>query len=133
MSWRFRKRSRHQEPGEPWRWPEPEPPDNWKKDLFFISLLFVGILGAEYAYGWLVAPAHNFRPDLGFWLMMLFPSFMFAGVVYFTVRALWSWLRKTAARLKAGETTILAVIGTAIAFLIVAWFFGSAGMRFISQ
>jgi hypothetical protein len=40
VSWRFRKHTRHQEPGEPWRWAEPEPPDDLKKDLFFISLFF---------------------------------------------------------------------------------------------
>jgi hypothetical protein len=134
MSWRFRKRIRLQEPGETWRWPEPEPPDNWKKDLFVISLLCLGMTAAEYAYCWLLAPGHDFRPKLGAWLVMLFmllPNFWFAGVVYLTIQALWSWLQKTAAELKAGKTTILAVIGTAIAFLLAAWVFGSGGVRFI--
>ncbi len=92
-------------------------------------------MAAEFAYGWLVAP-HNFGVGLDFWtiwLLLLLPNFMCASIVYLTIQALWSWLRKTAAELKAGKTTILAVIGTAIAFLIVAWFFGSAGMCFISQ
>jgi uncharacterized BrkB/YihY/UPF0761 family membrane protein len=96
MSWRFRKRIRPQEPGEPWRWSEPEPPDNWKKDLFFTVLIFFGILAAAQAYVWLVTPANNFRFDPDFWLcwlVLLFPSFWFAGAVYLTIRALWSWLR----------------------------------------
>jgi hypothetical protein len=133
MSWRFRKRIRPQEPGEPWRWSEPEPPDNWKHYLLFASLFCLALTAAEYAYCWLVAPGHKFGTDVGVWLMLLFPNFMVASIVYVTIQTLWSWLQKMAAELKAGKTTILGVIATAIALLIAAWFFGSAGMRFISQ
>jgi hypothetical protein len=119
------------EKGAGHQWSEPEP-DNLKKDFFFSSLLCLGIMAAEFAYAWLVSPVcHNFGPD--FWLLMLLPNFISACLVYLTIQALRSWLQKTAAELKAGQTTILAVIGTAIVFLIVAWFFGSAGMRFISE
>ena len=43
------------------------------------------------------------------------------------------WLRKTSAEVKAGKITIWLAIIDAILFLVAAWFFGSAGMRFISQ
>jgi hypothetical protein len=43
------------------------------------------------------------------------------------------WLHEKAAEFKTGKTTIWGVIAMAIGFIIVAWFLGSAGMRFISQ
>ena len=42
-------------------------------------------------------------------------------------------MREKEAELKTGSNTLLLIIVEAILFVIAAWFFGSAGMRFISQ
>src|SRR5260221_10792090 len=124
------KGANRQEPGEPWqpwrrlRTEADAEADELKKDLFFISLLCLGIMGVVFAYAWLVTP--NFRFDLGSWLVLLIASFMSACVVYLTIQAIWSWVRKTGGKLTRGETTIWDVIWTAIICIIVVWFFGSA-------
>jgi hypothetical protein len=67
------------------------------------------------------------------WLLLLVCAFMCAVTAYAMIRGAWEWLVKKATAVKAGKTNILLVIAEALLFLIATWFFGSAGMRFISQ
>jgi hypothetical protein len=67
------------------------------------------------------------------WFALLVAGSMSAAFVYVMIRGAWHWLKEKNADIKAAKTTIWWVIVDAILLLIVAWFFGSAGMRFISQ
>jgi uncharacterized membrane protein len=67
------------------------------------------------------------------WAVLLFCGLMCAGIGYVLTKEVWKWMRGKEVELKTGSNTLLLIIVEAILFVIAAWFFGSAGMRFISQ
>jgi hypothetical protein len=108
--------------------------------IYFLAALLLFVLpGAAYLYQ-SATPTHVINvldaSDPGAWLVwfgMLFAGLMCVGTGYVMIKALRAWLREKSTELRAGSTTLWWVIADAILFLIAAWFFGSAGMRFISH
>jgi uncharacterized membrane protein len=111
--------------------------DKWLVYLGFAA--FIVLPGAAYLY--LQSSPYRVINVLDFsdpatwitWLALLFGGFMTAGLGYVLIKEVWKWMREKEAELKTGSNTLLLIIVEAILFVIAAWFFGSAGMRFISQ
>jgi hypothetical protein len=107
---------------------------------YFLGALFLFVLpGAGYLYfsatpGHVVSILDPSDPGAWFvWLGMLLPGLVCLGTGYVLIKSVLAWLKGKSAELRAGSTTLLWVIIDAILFVIAAWFFGSAGIRFISQ
>jgi hypothetical protein len=112
----------------------------WDKCLVYVGgSLFILLPTAGYLY-MQARPSHvtyifDFTDPATWmiWPMLLFGVFMCAGLGYLFIREAWKWLREKNSDIKVGNTTLWWVIIDAILLLTVAWFVGSAGMRFISQ